>query len=324
MANKDQNYDKLLLGLAAVAAIGACGAIFYLKQDFGSQFTSTSAPKRGNEFGLIPSELPQIAQKRLLEAFNWDAPVKQNKAVPLNKSVLIIFKDGELHDMFLEDKPLREPMSNKFLRDNNLDFLAPNVGELDPDDDGFSNLEEYTLKTNPRDAKSLPPLRNKIYFASREQDDYKLALQSSSFPLQVKRVLPLPARAVFIEKLPMDFGFDPGGVARFTAKAFTAKKVPDPRLGEKDVSELTVLDRASNTELVLVHREEKNLATYKAKLEFRYRTVQERVAKKGDVFRFEGVGTSFRVEDVSETGASLSEQDSNGNWGQPWTVSPRP
>lgn len=327
MAKKEEKYDKVLLGLAGVAALGVCGYLFMLKGDFGSQFvTKTATP--GKDLGVIPTEKVQIAQKRLLEAFDWEAPIKANKAVPLNKSVLIILKDGTLHDMFLEDKPLRPPMTNEYLRKYELDYLAPNVADLDPDNDGFSNLEEFNLHTNPKDGnptdpKAVPPLKNKIYFVARTQDDYKIALQSSSLPLSVRRSFPEPARGVFINSLPQDFGFEPG-VARFTAKAFVAKKVPDPRLGEKDVSELTVLDRATNAEVVLVYRQEMNLATYKAKLQFRLKTVQEREVKQGDSFTFEGVPTIFKVVKVDENSATLAEKKADGSFGEPWAVNPRP
>ncbi len=326
MAKKEQNYDKVLLGVAAVAAIGLAAYLYILKGDFGAQFTPKSVPQ-GKDLGVIPTDVVQRAQKRLAEAFNWEPPIKNNKPVPLNKSILIILRENELYDMFLEDKLLRPPMSNRYLRDNELEFLAPNVEHLDPDRDGFSNLEEFTLKTNPKDGnpsdpKAVPPQKNKIYFVGREQDDYRIALQSSTMPLQVKKLFPVPPRAVFIESFPKDFGFEPGGVARFTAKSFTAKKIPDPRLGEKDVSELTVLDHATNTDVVLVYKQETNLATYKAKLQFRLKTVQERIVRKGDSFTFEGVPNVFRLEDVTENGASLAEQKPDGSYGPAWPVAP--
>jgi hypothetical protein len=327
MAKKEDNYDKVLLGLAAVAALGVSGYLFMIKGNVDPRFTSRS-PAQGTEFGSIPIENVQRAQKRLLEAFSWDAPSRNGKEVPLNKSVLILLKGTELYDMFLEDKPIRPPMTNAYLRDNELLYLAPNVGGLDPDEDGFSNEEEFLAKTDPKngnqaDPKSVPPLKSKIYFVAREQDDYKLILNSSGSPVQLKRSTPAPQRTVFISQYPFEFSFDPGVAARFVAKSFAAKKVPDPRLGEKDVSELTILDRANNTEVVLVLRQEVNLATYKAKLQFRWKTVQERVVRKGDSFTFEGVPTVFRVEDVTETGAKLSEQKADGGFSEPWNISPQ-
>jgi hypothetical protein len=326
MAKKEENYDKVLLGLAAVAALGVSGYLFMIKGDVGSHFTSRS-PAQGTELGVIPTESVQRAQKRLLEAFSWDAPSRNGKEVPLNKSVLILLKGTELYDMFLEDKPLRPPMTNAYLRDNELLYLAPNVGELDPDEDGFSNEEEFLAKTSPKngnqsDPKAMPPLKSKIYFVAREQDDYKLVLNSSGSPVQLKRTAPNPQRTIFVSTYPYEFSFEPGVAARFVAKSFAAKKVPDPRLGEKDVSELTILDRANNTEVVLVLKQEVNLATYKAKLQFRWKTVQDRVVKKGDSFTFEGVPTVFRLEDVTETGAKLSEQKADGSFGEPWNVTP--
>ena len=39
----------------------------------------------------------------------------------------------------------------------------PNDAILDPDDDGFTNLEEYKANTNPKDAKSRPTYAKKLY-----------------------------------------------------------------------------------------------------------------------------------------------------------------
>lgn len=47
-------------------------------------------------------------------------------------------------------------ISNKWETDNGLDPTNPNDAKDDPDNDGFSNLEEFIGRSNPRDATSTP------------------------------------------------------------------------------------------------------------------------------------------------------------------------
>ncbi|MFM8888184.1 MAG: Amuc_1099 family pilus-like system protein, partial [Chthoniobacterales bacterium] len=47
-------------------------------------------------------------------------------------------------------------ISNAWVIEHDLDYLDPGLPEADPDADGFTNFEEFTAKTNPRDAASKP------------------------------------------------------------------------------------------------------------------------------------------------------------------------
>jgi hypothetical protein len=111
--------------------------------------------------------------------YSWVSPVRNGKAVPLNKSVLLVMKGCKLFDLLAPEPQLRpaddqpfphrrpdqEPTGNP----TPFHIFSPNVGELDADDDGFSNLEEFNAKTNPRDANSMPPLTNKAGSAPAHQ-----------------------------------------------------------------------------------------------------------------------------------------------------------
>jgi hypothetical protein len=321
MVNKEANYDKVLLTIAALAALGVAAYLFTLKSSFSEKLVLTrSTPKA--DFGDIPVEKVTASVQRLGQVFNWVSPIKQNKPVPLNKSVTVVLKDGELFDLYLEEKKLREPMTNQYLRDFELEYLSPNVAYLDPDGDGFSNVEEFTKNTNPRKAESHPPLTDKLYFKERVQENYIVVLQSSEMPLQVKRMEPV-APSQFIEIVPRDFGFDRGAQPRFTAEKYERKSATGPTGLPKDLSELTVLDKSTGDRFVLILKEPKNLAAFEAKMEFRVGQVSEYRVQKGGTFRINGIAATFKVIEVTEESATIAELDASGQPGKPFVVNRR-
>jgi len=318
MANREANYDKVILAIAAILALALAGYLFTLKSSFSEKLLLTKITPKA-EFGEIPLQRVDDALSNLKTVFNWTSPERANKPVPLNKSIPIVLREGQLFDMFVENPPLRPPMTNKFLRDNELEYLSANVAELDPDDDGFSNLEEFNKQTNPKDAKSHPPETDKLYFKERVQNNYILALQSPDLPLLVQRVEPTKG-SVFVQAVPSDFGFDRGAAPRFKALAFNKKKTPDG----KDISELDVEDVSTAQKFTLVYRVPFNLAEFQVKMAYRLKFVTELPAlKKGETFRLPGVASTFQVVEIAEDSVTIVES-TNGTQGKPFVVNKQP
>ena len=128
-------------------------------------------------------------------------------------------------------------MTNKWLRESNLPrigdnpaYLVPNVGDLDADDDGFSNKEEFEAQTNPTDPKAHPPVTNKLFLKERVAHNNRVILRSSSPPFQIA-TQDQKRRNWFVNE-----GQRFGDGDRFIAGKLEKKVVPDPKLGEKDVS----------------------------------------------------------------------------------------
>ena len=318
MANREANYDKVILSVTAILALGVAGYLYTLKNSFGDKLIMPKVTPRA-DFGEIPVERLTAAVGNLKTVFNWVSPLKNGKPVPLNKSIPIVLKEGQLYDMFVETPPLRPPMTNKFLRDFDLEYLSPNVGDLDPDDDGFNNLEEFNKQSDPKNASSHPPETDKLFFKERIQNNYILALQSPDLPLLVKRTEPTSGSA-FVQTIPFDFGFERGAAPRFKALAFRKKLTPEG----KDVSELDVEDVATKQKFTLVYKVPYNLAEYQAKLEYRLKAVTELpTLKKGDTFRLPAVGSSFLLQDMSDDSATIVESN-NGVAGKPFVINRHP
>lgn len=310
MQKNQGNYEKILIIIMAVAAIAAGGWYMYASQSYPPTLVRKPVKTKPFEENIPVKDIEDATQNAVADAKSWIAPVRSNKPVPLFKSVLLVYKDEQIFDMFLEQPQLRPPMTNVWLRENNLEYLAPNVGELDPDDDGFTNLEEFNGNTNPNDVNSHPPITNKLFLVQRIEHKYLVTLKSSGDPPYQVTVTTEDGkkRGSFVE-IGKPFGV--GG--RFVAKKFEKKEIPDQRLGTKDVSELTVEDTLRKNEIVLVKDTDMNLAEYEAMFEFRLKKILKIQAKKGDNFRIPGYeGTTYKLMDVQEDSAVVSPLKADG------------
>jgi hypothetical protein len=323
MQNRKGNYEKVLLILASLLALATAGFLIWKSQSFDQQLVRLPA-KPKNDPGAPPMAEVDLAIKRLGEKVTWLSPLVADKPVPLNKSIRILQKaDGTLIDIQKPEPKLRPPMTNEFLVKYELpDIVSPNVGDLDPDQDGFSNLEEFTANTNPRDAASHPPFTDKLFLARRIAHDYIIKLNNGEAPFQVQRLKPEPKVSKFVSPNE-EFGFE-RGVVRFKVGAFEKKVVPDPGVGEKDVSELTMKDLATNQEFKLVRGTEFNLAEYEAEFEFVLRDrVERRTVKKGETFQIPGLGVTYRVLEIEENKATIAPINADGSQGEPLVVPKR-
>ncbi|MBK8091461.1 MAG: hypothetical protein IPK32_05575 [Verrucomicrobiaceae bacterium] len=280
----------------------------------------TAVPKNN----LNPPDTQSIAKsiETISKRYAWVSPNINGKAVSLNKSILLVSNGNQIFDLMVEKPLFRSPMTNKFiLGDKTKDpaeetlpnIYSPNIGDLDADDDGFSNLEEFNGGTNPRDDKSLPPYTNKLFLKQRIANDYILMLNSGedSGTFQIRRIKPEPARSIFTT-VGTEFGFDKG-VNRFVILSFTKQKVKHATLGEIDAYVVKVRDNATQAEVELVQRIEKNLAEYEAQFEFRWKQIDIIAGvKKGKTFQLPRVGETYYVREIEENKAVISPVDKGG------------
>lgn len=165
-----KNYEKAILGGAVVVALG----IAYLGWDkFSSVAQDFNINLKGggnNSTAVNEAELIPKAKASLKFDRNWVQAVDGDRSVDLFTGIPL-FVPSSTPDKPLDlyrGAPIHPPIPNKWWIDNRLDPGFGDSPSRDPDEDGFTNLEEFKAKTDPNDAKSYPPLIMKLMYVKDE------------------------------------------------------------------------------------------------------------------------------------------------------------
>jgi hypothetical protein len=165
-----KNYEKAALGGSVAAALGLAflgySKLSGVEQDFGAglkgQGNNNAAVRDAD---LIPKTLASLKLDRTWnQALDGDRPVDLFTGIPLFISSLAPEKPIDL----LKDAPVHPPIPNVWWIENRLDPGFADSPNRDPDEDGFSNLEEFNAKTDPNSAKSIPSLIAKLMYVKDE------------------------------------------------------------------------------------------------------------------------------------------------------------
>ncbi|MEI6654003.1 MAG: Amuc_1099 family pilus-like system protein [Verrucomicrobiota bacterium] len=165
-----QNYEKAAVGGAALAAIGFAllgwTKVGGVNEDFsavtkGSGHSDPSIPNAD----LVPKALASLRLDRSLhQAEAENRPVDLFTGIPL-----FIARDHPDKPVDLYTSPsVHSPIPNIWWIEHDLDPGYADSPSRDADGDGFTNLEEYLGKTDPKDPKSHPPLLAKLKYEKDE------------------------------------------------------------------------------------------------------------------------------------------------------------
>ena len=318
MQNRQGNYEKTILIISSLIAIGVAVFLILESQGFEESLTLQQASSK-NDLNAPNTQKVVDATNVLKKKYSWLSPVRNGKAAPLNKSVLLVMNGGKLFDLLLPEPMLRPPMPNVFLTGDQTKnppeeqlpgLFSPNVGLLDADKDGFNNLEEFEAKTDPRDASSMPPFTNKLVMRRRISHDYILLLKGGSEgTFQIQRLV--PSKASVFKPMNEDFGFDKGST-RFKILS-SRKETVQTKFGPKDAFILKMFDLSTQKEFEMEEGKEVNLADYEAEFEFQYKN--RRIipgVKEGGTFQLPGLGKTYYIQKLEENKAIISPLGSDG------------
>lgn len=311
----NKNWDKALLALIAVVVILVSGLFVKRSLGYADEFTTESVAPN-DEFPDLDMARIDGAVKLLKEKVTWVSPMKGDppKLLPLFVSIPIVEKGGTLYDMSNpNERPLRPPVSNPWLIDNQLDFLNAKVLEQDADSDGFSNLEEWNAKTSPRDPAGHPSFTDKLYFVERKQTSYKIVFQATpgENKFQLRRI-PTPAFPAPMTAIKQLGENTDDGMIRLDSYE---KKEGKNKLGiTTDMSELTVTYLPTKRQYTLVKGEPMVIPTYYAILEFGLsKDGPMEPIKEGDSFTLSiDPETKYKLIDIQEDEAQISYESEPG------------
>lgn len=236
-----QNFEKLIVLLIGLALLLSAVLLFQKVQGFNATFTSLRSPEK--TAGVEPLDLSVIDTARAMVA----TPATWEKTGPVFNSRPYIVKDGALVDI-LEDGAvaLHDPIPNSWFIQYELDILDPGVPEQDPDQDGFTNAEEYTAKTNPIDPKSVPSYYTKLRLEEYISQPFRLLFAQYTGDTYQVNTLDVRQPSQFLKKGDMIAG------TKYKIVDFEKKSVINEATGaNQDVSELTLENTETMQKIVL-------------------------------------------------------------------------
>jgi hypothetical protein len=160
------HYEKVVLGVSAVAALGLAyfgwAKLGGVDEDF-----ATGLKGAGNNQTAVPGAelIPKAMQSMQLDRA-WSQALDGERPVDLFTGIAL-FVSSKAPDKpvdLLTDDPVHPPIPNTWWIENRIDPGFANAPQSDPDNDGFSNLDEFNANTNPNNPKSFPSLIAKLTY----------------------------------------------------------------------------------------------------------------------------------------------------------------
>lgn len=151
------NYEKVAIGGAAVVALGF-GAVIFKNKGAIDEATVLPSAKQNKDVGVpglpaITAAKASLAEEHVITQYD-----KDGRKVNLFTGVSLFAKKDDPKNPvdLLKSEPVHKGIPNTWWLDNNLDPGFSDSPDQDPDEDGFSNREEYTAGTDPNDFKKRP------------------------------------------------------------------------------------------------------------------------------------------------------------------------
>ena len=185
MSKLPKNFEKILLGVGGVAALGFA-AMGFMKSNAVAADFAREAPTSGGKEIEVP-EAPATSKAVSSLTSNRDIEKAEANDRPVDLFVGIpLFADKNnanvpVDPMSPKMKPVHEGIPNPWWIKTGANMTFANSPDRDDDGDGFTNKEEYEAKTDPVDKASIPALINKLAYLRDESIQWyvQFGLESS-------------------------------------------------------------------------------------------------------------------------------------------------
>ncbi len=169
-----QNYEKASVGVAVIAAAGLAfmgwQKVSSVEENFGSQPSGPKATQ--NDPSVKDADLVSTAIASFQLTRQWAKGEDNGRAVDLFTGVpLFVNKNNPETPVDLNGEnvePVHPPIPNAWWIENRIDPGYGDSPARDEDEDGFSNIDEFTAKTDPGDKRDFPALLSKLTYKADE------------------------------------------------------------------------------------------------------------------------------------------------------------
>jgi len=297
-------YDRALLILTALLLIAVSVMLTLNAASFAELFSDRNSSKRPNNT-ISPAPLEPVGQAKdiLAKPHNWGGHEGS-----LFVSRPYVLKDGKLFDPLESEEPLHPPVENKWLIKYDLDYTLMDVLSTDPDKDGFTVLEEWRANTDPTSKSSIPPYWTKlrlkqfiripfrVKFSGTPDGGETFTINSIDNPKQRTQFLKL-GETISIAGVPYE-------LTKYEPKSTVINEI------DRDVSELTLTNKATGETIVLVYDKVIDSPTAFA-LFVNEMDGAELKVKKGDEFSLaQEPDRQYKLIDITEANALIEDPKS--------------
>lgn len=166
-----ENYEKASLGGAILLGAGLAFLGMKALDAVESEMSQDPKGNGSNEASVPNADAVPLAMASIDMKHEWlQGKDPRAREVDLFVGVPLFIKRSEPDKVIdlLKDGPVHPPIKNMWWLDNGLDPGFADSPQRDPDNDGFSNLEEYEYGTDPKNVNDYPPLIIKLKFVKEE------------------------------------------------------------------------------------------------------------------------------------------------------------
>jgi len=167
-----KNYEKVVLGGAVAAALGLAYFGWSHLSKVDEEFVINLRGGGNNNTAVRDADLVDKAGASLKLNRKWEQAIVDERPVDLFVGVPLFVSsaapDTTVDLVKKDSQPVHPPIDNIWWLQNRLDPGFGDSPSRDPDGDGFSNLEEFTAKTDPNNAKDFPSLIEKLMYVKDE------------------------------------------------------------------------------------------------------------------------------------------------------------
>jgi hypothetical protein len=302
-----KNPAQFSLGLVALLLAVSSVLLIFMAQGFNETFADIQGNVvKKSEIKALDTTALTNALASLKKSANWTIVSGSSSLFVSEK---YIFKDGKLvRPGDPKGAPLHPPIPNQWFLDNGLDILSNTALDDDPDQDGFTNLEEWIgtgietapKSTDPNKADSMPPYRVKLFLKEAIKKPFRMVFMSRpDDDTAAINTLDLRQPTVFCKLGDMIKG------TKFKIIKFEGK-MEETQYGPKDASVLTLQNTETLEELLLPIEKQIDSPDSSAKFEFTWKGHEEFTVRKNAKFSLKSEPkVEYKLIDISANEALI-------------------